>query len=61
MSTKQAKIIRKEFRRMVGGSMETLNKITRKRPWFFPKFVWVIFYLPLFRARHLKEVYKHMQ
>lgn len=65
MNGKVAKKIRKETRRRVdrnfGAGMEALGKITRQRPRWIPKQLWILLYLPLFEKKYLGAVYKHMK
>jgi hypothetical protein len=64
MNTKKAKKLRKYARKQVkfelGEGMEALAQITRPRPRWIPKRVWILTYLPLFPRKYLPLVYKHM-
>jgi len=60
MSGKQAKKLRKEARKIMGNSFESLNKITRARPRWIPKWVWIWFYWPLFPKKYLKLIYRNL-
>ena len=64
MNSKKAKKIKKYARQQVkmefGEGMEILQQITRTRPKWIPKRVWVLAYLPLFPRKYLKVLYKHM-
>ena len=60
MSGKQAKKIRKEVRKQMGDRFEALSTITRPRPKWIPKRIWVLFYLPLFKRKYLKLIYKNL-
>lgn len=64
MSGKQTKRYRKEVRRRVddnlGVGLEALNKITRKRPSFISKKIWILFYLPLFKRKYLGIISKNI-
>lgn len=65
MSDKQTKRVRKEIKRQVnnnvGEGLQSLQLITRKRPKWIPKRVWVLMYLPLFPKKYLKFIFKYMQ
>lgn len=65
MSQNKVKKARKEIKRVVreefGAGLESLGKLVRPRPFFIPKFVWVLFYLPLFPIKHLKIIYKYLK
>lgn len=64
MNSKQAKKIRKEtrksFKANFGEGMEVLQMITRKRPKWCPKRIWVLLYIPLFPRKYIKVLYKHI-
>jgi hypothetical protein len=64
MNLKQAKKLRKEARRrideVIGTGAEAFGKLARKRPKHFPKFIWILLYVPLFKFKHLKTVYKYI-
>lgn len=45
----------------IGEGMEALRHITRKRPRWIPKRVWILAYLPLFKRVYWGLVYKHME
>lgn len=64
MSAKQVKKNRKEVRRVwkknFGTGLEALSNITRKRPKWIPKNVWVLIYWPLFPKAYLPAIKKHI-
>jgi hypothetical protein len=64
MSNKAIKRNRKEMKRIVrasiGDGMESLASITRKRPKWIPKRIWVLAYLPLFPRKYLHLIYKQL-
>lgn len=60
MNLKKAKKIRKEARNQIGSGIKALSNITRSRPKFIPKSIWVLLYLPLFKYKHLKYFKKHI-
>jgi hypothetical protein len=65
MSQSKTKKFRKEVRRVVdanfGIGMEALSNITRPRPRWCPKVVWMLAYVPLFKKQCLHLIYKHMK
>lgn len=65
MSQKKTKKTRKEIRKAVraniGEGAEALSTIVRKRPKVVPKFLWIILYLPLFKRKYLKYIYKNIK
>lgn len=65
MSQRQTKKNRKEVRKAVkanmGEGMEALSTMVRRRPKVVPKFLWIIFYLPLFKRKYLKMIYKSIK
>lgn len=65
MNSKKAKKLRKYARKQVnnnlGEGFEALSNITRTRPRWIPKWIWILAYLPLFPRKYLRLVYKHMQ
>jgi len=58
MNSKTAKKLRKHFRREAGVGIDILKSVIRPRPKLIPKFIWVILFLPLFRIKDLKHIYK---
>ena len=60
MKSKAAKKIRKAVRGEIGKGFQSLNKIIRKKPWYIPKFLWVLPLLILFEKRYIKYFYKHL-
>ena len=58
MNAKKAKKLRKHLRKEIGQGMQVLNKLIRKRPKWIPKYIWILFYLPLFKVDNLKHIYK---
>jgi hypothetical protein len=65
MSSRKAKKIRQEVRRVVnanfGSGMAALSNIVRQRPWFIPRLLWIILYLPLFKHKYIPTVFKHLK
>ena len=65
MNTKKAKKLRKYARKQVkeeiGEGLQALGEITRSRPKWIPKRIWILAYLPLFPRKYLAMIYKHMQ
>ena len=65
MNQKAAKKFRKDVRKIVDSKlvdgMQTLSKITRQRPKWIPKFIWIIAYYPLFPKKYRKFIYKYIQ
>lgn len=65
MNSKTAKKLKKYTRQQVnhnlGEGMAALAEITRSRPKWIPKRIWILAYLPLFPRKYLRIVYKHMQ
>lgn len=60
MNSKKAKMVRKHMRKEIGQGMEVLQRIIRKKPRFVPKFIWTMFFWPLFKLKDLKFVYKYL-
>lgn len=65
MGQKQIKRFRKEVRKRVdqnfGTGMEALAHITRPRPRWIPKRLWIIFYIPLFPKKYRSLIFKYMK
>lgn len=61
MNGRKAKKLRKEIRKSLGEAMNVLNKLTRQRPRFIPKSVWVLLFLPLFSFKNLKVIYRYLK
>lgn len=65
MSQRAIKRNRKEVRRAVdknfGIGMEALGNLTRLRPKWIPKRVWILVYAPLFKREYLGAVLRHMK
>jgi hypothetical protein len=64
MSQSKSKKLRKEVRREVGKKytqgIATLGEIVRPRPKWIPKRIWILAYLPLFKRKHLKLIYRQI-
>lgn len=64
MNSKIVKKLRKEARRQVnvnfGEGMEAMNKLIRLRPSFVPRFIWILLYVPLFRVKYLRAIYRYL-
>ena len=64
MSHRTAKQIRKETRKhldlIFGASFDALSKLVRNRPKYIPKIVWVLLYLPLFKAKYWHLIFKNI-
>jgi hypothetical protein len=65
MNTKVAKklrqMTRKEIKNKFGDGMEILNSLTNTRPKYVPKIIWIILYLPLFKKKAWKYIYKNLE
>lgn len=64
MSQKKIKRFRKETRRVLkeeyGEGLDMLKQITRPRPKWIPKRVWVWVYLPLFERKYLHFILSNL-
>lgn len=64
MNARNAKKLRREARRQVnenfGSGMEALAHLTRERPQWIPKWIWILAYVPLFKRQYLPVVYRNM-
>ena len=58
---KKAKMFRKHLRKEIKGGLNMLSKIVRPRPKYIQKFIWIWFYLPLFRIKDLKIIYREIK
>jgi hypothetical protein len=60
MSKKNDKKLRREVRAQVrynyGEGLEALSRFVRPRPWWIPKRIWVLLYLPVFPARFVRII-----
>lgn len=65
MNEKHAKkvrrMVRAQVKEEVGEGIAALQKIVRKRPRYIPKALWALLYLPLFKAKYLKFIFKYIQ
>lgn len=57
---KQRQEVRRAVRNEFGEGMAALAQITRKRPRWIPKRIWILAYLPLFPKKYRGLVYRHM-
>lgn len=57
---KQNKYLRKEARKTIGGIFDVLSKITRERPKYIPKFIWIIPCLFFFKRKFWKLVWRRI-
>ncbi|MFA6158887.1 MAG: hypothetical protein WC763_04695 [Candidatus Paceibacterota bacterium] len=64
MSQKQTKKFRKEVRREItkemGEGIATLQTLVRERPTWCPRFVWIALYMPIFKRKSWKFIYKNL-
>lgn len=64
MNAKKAKKLRKEARRysevLIGEGFEAVGNLIRSRPKWIPKILWILLYVPLFKVKYLKIVYKNL-
>lgn len=64
MSAKKEKAIRKKIRKEVrvnmGEGIEALSNMIRKKPRLVPKAIWILLYLPIFKRKYIKFIYKYM-
>lgn len=64
MNSKLVKKIRKETRReakkQFGAGIEILRGMVRTRHKFIPRALWVLLFLPLFKTKYLKTIYKYI-
>ena len=65
MSKKLSKKIRKEARKVAeqkyGSALEVLGTMIKSKPKLCPKFIWILFYMPLFKKNTWKYLYKYMK
>ena len=62
MNAKKAKKFRKEVRKSIGSGIDTMRRISRKKPRFIPLPIWVLIaYWPLFKIKHIKRVYVELK
>jgi len=65
MSNKFFKKIRKEARKVAnekfGEATDILGGMITPRPKWIPKFIWILLYLPLFKKKTWKLIYKNLK
>lgn len=65
MSGSSSKKFRKQVKKTVkenfGEGFELLSKIVRPRPRWIPKRIWILFYLPLFKKKHVGKIYETLK
>ena len=64
MSNKFFKKIRKEARKetaeRLGEGIDILRTMIKPKPKYCPKFIWILFYIPLFKKSAVKYIYKNL-
>lgn len=61
LSKKNRKLIRTALDKKFGEGMEALAICVRPRPKWIPRKIWILAYVPLFKKKYLKVVYRYMQ
>ncbi len=64
MNQKKTKKARKEYRRQArilwGEANEVLGTLIRPRPKYIPRFLWILLYIPIFKSKTIKIIYRNL-
>lgn len=52
--------VRREARAVWGEGIEAMGTLLRKKPKYFPKFLWIVLLMPVFKTKAVKLLYKHL-